>query len=496
MSEAVSQAATTAPQERGPGLMRDALGLPAVMMQGIATIAPAYAILATFQATVGNAGIVAPLAFFFAMLVVLMLSVSVSQLAKAIPSAGGWYTWIARSFHPRAGFVGGWLWSIWLPPTAALTFAFLSKEVLQPSINSQYGVNIPWWVYTLAGMAIVIFVAYRGIVLSGRVLLITGILEMVIMVALAISGMVSPGAGGFNGQPFNPSHFSAAPNLFLGFVFSIFAFSGWEAVGPIAEESREPRRNVPRALVLSVVIFGAYLLFVTWGLLIGFGTAKVGSIATASAFPGFTVAVRVWHGAWVVILFALINSAIAVSVACFNGATRTWFGMGRSGALPRALGRVARTRHTPDNAIHLTVATSALAFTLAVIFGPADTYLTWATTITLGLIVLYILANIGVMLFYGWKRRPDFNPIKHLIFPIASSIAVGIVFYKTVVPLPAAPEKYAPIVLAVWLAVCVVVLIYLRSRGREEWLTLAGRAMDEGERTEVEVAATGASGGR
>ena len=123
-------------------------------------------------------------------------------------------------------------------------------------------------------------------------------------------------------------------------VFSIFAFSGWESTGPLAEESKNPKRNVPIGLVGSVVILTIYFVFVTWGYLVGIGVSKVGGIPTASAFPVATMAQRVWGGAWVLLLFALLNSAIAVSIACFNGGTRTWYAMGRSGVLPKMVGKV------------------------------------------------------------------------------------------------------------------------------------------------------------
>ena len=66
-------------------------------------------------------------------------ALSAAQLAKVFPSAGGWYTWIARALHPRAGFFAGVLFSMWLPPVGALTLSFLAKTVLEPSIKAEYG---------------------------------------------------------------------------------------------------------------------------------------------------------------------------------------------------------------------------------------------------------------------------------------------------------------------------------------------------------------------
>src|SRR5216683_46217 len=143
-----------------------------------AEVGPSFAILASFVFIAGFAGIVTPWAFLFGGILLGLQALSAAQLAKVFPSAGGWYTWIARAFHPRAGFFAGVLFSIWLPPVGALTLSFLAKTVLEPSIKAEYGVTIPWWIWVIAGLAIVIYFAYNGIVISERALIITGTVEI------------------------------------------------------------------------------------------------------------------------------------------------------------------------------------------------------------------------------------------------------------------------------------------------------------------------------
>ena len=244
-------------------------------MQGIATIAPSFAILASFVFIVSFAGVVTPWAYLFGGALLALQALNAAQLAKVFPSAGGWYTWIARALHPRAGFFAGVLFSVWLPPVGALTLSFLAKTVLEPSIKAEYGVTIYWWIWVIAGLALVIYFAYQGIVLSEKALIITGTIEILIMVALAFTGLADPGPGGFSFAPLNPGNFGLATNLFLGVVFSIFAFSGWESTGPLAEESKNPKRNVPIGLVGSVIILMIYFVLVTWGYLVGIGVDKV-----------------------------------------------------------------------------------------------------------------------------------------------------------------------------------------------------------------------------
>src|SRR5215471_10759088 len=455
-------------------LRENAMGLPGVLMQGIATIAPAFSILAAFVFTVSLAGIVTPWAYLIAAVILAVQALSTAQVAKEFPSAGGWYTWIARSLDARSGFFAGWIFTIWLPPVGALTFAFLAKTVLEPAIKQYYGVTIYWWIYVIVGLALVAWWAYAGIKVSERLMIITGIIEIVLMVALAITGLARPGPGGFNASSFSFSNFSNAPNMFLAIVFTIFAYSGWEATGPIAEESKNPKRLIPLGLIGSVLVLTVYEVFASWGYLVGIGTRKVGTIPAATAWPVATLAQHVWAGAWILLLFALLNSTIAVSIACFNGGTRTWYAMGRSGVLPSALGKVNPAKKTPVNAIHLEVAVQVIAFACVLIWGVTDVFFTWANAITIGLVLMYILANIGVVKYYLTEARSQFNVVLHVIIPVVASAAGVVVVWKSYFsPFPnprTGPVYWGLLVFGVVLLITIAALIYLRVTHREEWM--------------------------
>jgi amino acid transporter len=457
-------------------LRENAVGLPGILMQGIATIGPSFAILASFVFIVGFAGIMTPWAFLFGGILLGLQALSAAQLAKVFPSAGGWYTWIARALHPRAGFFAGVLFSIWLPPVATLTMSYLAKTVLEPSIKAEWGVDIPWWIWVVLGVALVIFFAYQGIAISEKALIITGGIEIVIMVALAFTGLASPGPGGFSWAPLNPGHFGLAGNLFLGVVFSIFAFSGWESTGPLAEESRNPKRNVPIGLVGSVAVLTVYFVFVTWGYLVGIGTSKVAGITNPNAaFPVATLAQRVWGGAWVLLLFALLNSAIALSIACFNGGTRTWYAMGRSGVLPKMVGKVNAKRKTPDNAIALQVGVQVIAFVCVLIWGAANVFFSWANAITIGLVLMYLLCNVGVVKYYLTEGRAQFNPLLHVVVPVVASAAGILVVWKSYFSpfTSTGPVFWGLMTFIVVLVLTVVILIYLKIAGKEDWMRRA-----------------------
>src|SRR5258706_14946565 len=93
-------------------LRENAVGLPGMLMQVIATIAPAFAILASFVFIVSKAGVVTPWAYLFGGALLALQALNAAQLAKVFPSAGGWYTWIERASPPISAFSAGVLLSI------------------------------------------------------------------------------------------------------------------------------------------------------------------------------------------------------------------------------------------------------------------------------------------------------------------------------------------------------------------------------------------------
>ncbi len=468
-------------------LRAGALGLPAVLMQAVAMIAPAYTIIVSFQFAVTLVGLAVPVAFFIAMVIILMLTVAVSQLATAFPSAGGFYTYLSRTLHPRVGFMSGWILTLWLMPLTGVVLAFTGGAILEPLLRSEYGFTLPWWLFALIVTAFVTALVVRGIAISQRLLIVFALVEIFIVVALAFSGLVAPGSGGFSLAPFNPSEALNLQGLYLGVVWAITTFIGWEGATPLAEESEDPRRNVPRSLVGSVIIVGLLLLFCSWGFLVGLGTDNLQGIAESEVLPPFALARDLWGGVWVLFLFALLNSVVAVAIAAFNASSRLWFAMSRSGALPRAFARVHPSYRTPTNAIYLQVAVTLVCLVLAAIVGTDNLFFVWALSITFGLILIYCATNLGVFLYYFREARDRFNPFLHAVFPLVSSIAVLWVGYKSVYPLPPPPSTYAPIVMVVWLLIGVGMLVVLRLRGREQWLIEAGRAVEEQpERTSTE----------
>jgi amino acid transporter len=104
---------------------------------------------------------------------------------------------------------------------------------------------------------------------------------------------------------------------------------------------------------------------------------------------------------------------------------------------------------------------------------------TWALSLTLGLITMYVLASLGVVRYYATEKRAEWNVLVHVVFPVLSAVAMLYVGYKSVVPLTDPPARYALVVFVGYTALGGTLLAYLKSKGREDWLDQARLAMDE-----------------
>jgi amino acid transporter len=464
---------------RGTELEARALKLPEVLMQGVTHIAPAVGMVLTIQFITSLAGITSPLAYLLAFLITLTLGISLTQLAKHLPSAGGYYTYLSRTVHPRAGWLTAWLYFLYDPTGAAINLAFMGF-FFESTMKAEYNITFRWWWFFLLGTAFITFLVYRGIKISARGTVILGVIEVSIVVILALFGLLSPGEGGISLASYNPGKTPSASGLYLAVIFSIFAFTGFESVAPLAEESEDPKRLLPRGIIYSILIMGAFYIFCSWAILLGFGTDRLQAFIDSTENPVFVLAKDLWGGAWIIVFFAVINSIIAVSIACTNAATRVFFAMGRSGSLPRSLAVVHPRFKTPRNAVVLqTILTLVIGLGLGFLLGPDQEFFMMGVAITLGLVLVYSAGNIGVYRYYRAERAQEFNPWLHLVFPLFSTVALLFVGYKSIVPLPAYPVVIAPFLVVVWLVAGVILVYGLSRTGREEWLMQAARVYEE-----------------
>ncbi len=352
-------------------LAAGAMGLGSVVAQAVTHIAPAMGFLtgATFIATYAGTGV--PLAYIGAFLVCMSIGLTLVQLAKHLPSAGGYFTYVSRTLHPRLGFMTAWLYFLYDPTVLAINLAIVGV-IFEQTLKTYASITFPWWATVLVGTAAVIAVIYRGVRISGKLLIVLASIEIAMLLIFALMGLLNPGPGGVSTIPFQIDPAYGLDKTFVGVVFAIFAFTGFEAVAPMAEETREPAPEPPRAIVISLVLMGIFYVLATFGLVIGWGTDTFDETFAGQSVNAFMeLAVRLFGSwGWIVLFLAILNSVIAVGISGSNAATRVWFSMARGGALPKPLAKVHPVYKTPTNAIILyAVVTLVLAFGGAWLFG-------------------------------------------------------------------------------------------------------------------------------
>ncbi|HEY5058889.1 MAG TPA: APC family permease [Gaiellaceae bacterium] len=467
-------------------LKAGAIGLPGVLMQGVTSIAPAIAGMFTIPFIVSNAGITAPLAYLGAFVIALMLGYVLAEYSKYMTSAGTYYTFVSKSLGARAGFLVAWVYLLFYPVVVAQVGSFMGST-LQSTLKDEYGWTFKWWWFMIILIVLVGVTAYRGIEISTGVVVVLGIIETLIVLALAISGFADPGKGGVNLHWLNPGNAPSGHALFLGIVFAIFAISGWDAAAPIAEESEDPKKTLPRGVMGSIIILGVFLVFVSWGQTAGWGTNDMKGFAGSSELPAFVLGHKFWGGAWVIVLIALLNSAVAVAIATTNAATRFIYGMARSGVLPRQLTSVHPKYKTPTGAIAFqTIVNIGLGLVLPIAVGVANVYNITGTWFTFALAPVYVAANIGLFVYVRKNHPNDFNWFKHAFVPLVGSIALGFVVYYSLSPLPPWPIKLAPLVVVLWFAAGAVMLVAMIASGKESLLARAGEAATDRTETQAE----------
>src|ERR1700716_2596643 len=460
-----------------PQLQRNAVGLVPALFQSITHMAPAAAVAFSITVGVPYAGGSIPLAVLLALVACLLVAVSIGQLARHLPSAGGLYTFSSRGLHPYVGFLVAWGFMLAEPLVAPLLYLIFANE-LAANLTSHFG--WPTWVWApfavVAGL-IVWGLTYRGIRLSTRTGVALGVFEIVVFLALALTLVIAAGSNNtlsvFGPHTGNPNGWGS---VFPGMIFAILAFIGFEASLPLAEEVKEPRRTIPRAVFLSALLIGLFYLVCYYGATVYFGPNKMLKDFTAynGGDPWSGLAQAVWGPGLVIVILAVLNSAIANSNAGANAATRVGYSLARIGLLPRMLQRIHPRFRTPYVAVNVQ-AVGGIILAVALGFatgGPLNAFALLGTVATIIVVAIYILTNLSNLVFYMREQRAEFNLFLNGLVPIVGSLiflpalvaAFGIDFGGLGITPLAPPANLAPLVIAIWMVVGVVLLLYFRSR--------------------------------
>jgi len=306
---------------------------------------------------------------------------------------------------------------------------------------------------------------FRGVAVSTKLAGFFFGFELLVLLVVSVAALIKNG-GHLSGVPFNPSHINNHfSGLALAFPLGIYLFIGWENSAALAEETTNPRRNVPRAVFLSIVLMAATYLLVAYATVSAFGYSD--KALTAAAIPFISVAHSI--GAWLAFIAYLagLTSTLGVLIAAVNSQCRLIFNAGREGLLPSWIGRVHPVRRTPVNAIIIFVA-AASGITLVWALGhwigghgnsldALNFFFESSTMGTLLILVVYFLANLALPFFYRKYRPAEFNVVKHVILPVLGMAAIAVPVYYLCKPPQPQPYDWFPFAA---LGVIVVSILY------------------------------------
>jgi amino acid transporter len=276
--------------------------------------------------------------------------------------------------------------------------------------------------------------------------------------------------------PFEPSHITNGfSGLAAGFPLAVYLFIGWENSAALAEETGNPRRNVPRAVYMSVALMSVGYVLYAYATATGFKYSATALGAAAIPFINVSHDIAAWLAFFAYI--AGITSTLGVLISAVNSQARLIFNAGREGLLPRWLGKVHPQRRTPVNAIFAFVAIAAVIIVIWALLhltggakqsgemNALNFFVESSTMGTILVLVVYFLSNLALPFYYRRYRPQEFNVVKHALLPVLGMIAVGVPMYYLVKPGQPAPLNWFPYAA---LGVIVVSVVYAIAASRRD----------------------------
>ena len=361
-----------------------------------------------------------PLVYLVGMVAMFFTAMSYKQLSAEFPFSGSVYAYVRRGMNPFLGFIAGWMILADYLLVPAVIYIFVSNWIggLVP--------GVPHWVWIIALLAINTAINVLGVRLQSHahfVLLALELVALAIFVVLAIRFVfvLGGGTGGFSWAPlYQPGHLS------LGFIatattIAALSFLGFDAISTLAEESREPRRDIGTATVLTLLVLGALFVLQTW-----LAALAHPDYANLDDNLGFFQIAREMGGTALFVLFIAVKAlatGVASAIASQSAISRILFAMGRDRALPFGgfLAKVDARFKTPTNAI-LFVAVLSLVLSLSM---PIVVLL---HLVNFGALTSFLLLNLSVPTCFWVRRGERTRPLRHLVLPICGLIVVGFIF--------------------------------------------------------------------
>jgi amino acid transporter len=501
-------------------LRAGSVGLLLVLFLCITGSAPLSVFMFNFPFAVGAGNErYAPAAFFFATIVLTIFSVAYVQMARRLRAAGGMFTYVSHGLGRTLGMVSG------LSLAAAYTLFGASliggfAAFAQAKVASAFDMDpINWIWYAILGIIAMSALGYFDIPISAKILGVALITELFIIAAFTIGVFIQGGNDGVSIAPVLPWNAFKGIAFGLGIFIAFWSWVGFEAAPNYAEESKNPHRTIPIAVIASCVFVGVMYTLASWASVSSYGPANEAFDAltngSTTVFGGEipvdylnfnVVPANELIGTWLGQLMSvfIITGAFACAAALNNAGLRYTYSLGREGLLPRALGRTHPKHKTPHMAV---LAQGLIALAIVLIFRFAghtglDVYYWIAVQGVIWIILVQALTSLSVWAYFR-KLPPDQRSfwkttvcawvgflaqvlVLYLCYKYLSSLAAGDVWYVKELG-QIGPWGGFEIDIT-WLGIIGVIVpvaslfyaLWLRASDREKY-DRAGRFINEGE---------------
>jgi amino acid transporter len=446
-------------------LRKDSIGTLEVAALSFAGLAPTMAMALGTSFAAIQAGAATPLAYLLAMFGSLALAYVVVVFSRRVAASGVAFTWVGAVFGKTPGFVAGWLYAGgWMFATAVVLA--ISATSLS-ALFAQANINIHWFLFFVVLLALAAGLSAYGVKLSLRVQLSLELISVATLFLVMLWVVIRGGAAGNSLAPFNPAHSANGwTGIGFGMIFGFSAFAGFEAGAALGLESKNPRRTIPRAVVLSLLISAGFYVFVTYALSIGYGVDHADKWA-ADGTPLDTITGRFTNGGIASLVDAMVAvSAFSAGMGVLALSTRVFYGMARHGLAPEWVGRTHPRTHTPYIAI---VVAAVVALIVGAVVGlKAGTSVLIGVTAgatTLAFILIYAVISIAAIWAFGRKTRVPTELLVKVGVPVVAIVLLGFTFYTSIYPPPPFPFNLAVVLVISWGLIGVVLAAIQRRRG-------------------------------
>lgn len=304
------------------------------------------------------AGGVGPFVIILTTVGILGLGYLISELAKRFSGSGTVYEFIANTLGKKpAVFAAGAYHAAASALVAAIPI--VGGIFAKAFCAAHLGFDPPWWVMAIIIGAVIVLLNALGVQVSVKSQLVIIVASLIPFLILAIAIVADGGPGGNTGSVFNPGNVAEGGSIFKGLMFAILMFVGFELSAALGEETENPQKSIPKAVLATILIVAAFYLI----------TQYVGAIGSGgpNQLPfDFGVLAKEYVGNWLSVLveLAIILDMLAVGIGFCAATSRGIFTLARDGMLPKPLAAVSK-RNVPLNAIVLELATMVVILVVA-----------------------------------------------------------------------------------------------------------------------------------